>query len=325
MGLPGWSGSRVGAETAERTVYWFVSHSFNKKNNMTPQWNTLNSVNGAGLRTGRFLAPHQCLLPAVSTDQRRECAHAQHVSHRGQNGKTTKLMWSSKPKAKLQIYLQTTTAGYLVLSLVLAGGTIGYIIKDTNYPVSGQTVPAMSADSVTTNNLAYMVARIVCSISYFLTAVLVQLERKCSLIASGVLFLYWFIKLLCDIVPLYSLIELQVYKTDVWRFVFVTATMVIVFAQLLLNSFADLKLHVHNRYYPPKAEGALLEGKMRKMMIDHDAAAVVDNGDRDYYDYYDEIVSALQYASSFHFDSQNDCPEVTASFPSLLTFSWLSR
>ncbi|XP_035829878.1 canalicular multispecific organic anion transporter 2, partial [Aplysia californica] len=75
--------------------------------------------------------------------------------------------------------------------------------------------------------------------TFILAATIVQIERRCGRINSPPLFLFWFLMIVCNIVPLYTYVEEQVYESDSLEFsihclLFGTLTI-----QLLVFSFAD--------------------------------------------------------------------------------------
>ena len=55
----------------------------------------------------------------------------------------------------------------------------------------------------------------VISLLQILTALLVQLERRCQLITSGVLFVFWLLYLCCNIIPLYTYVEIEVRASSI--------------------------------------------------------------------------------------------------------------
>ncbi|GFR66633.1 LOW QUALITY PROTEIN: multidrug resistance-associated protein 1 [Elysia marginata] len=187
------------------------------------------------------------------------------------------------------------------VSLVLVLGTIGHIIKEARYPESSVSLGAFQTEMPTTQSVAYLVARIVSTASYVLTAILVQLERRCSLISSGVLFIFWLLKLACDIVSLSTLIELKVNKKLVYL-----GTMI----ELKVNKKTCVSRH------PDRTEGVrdrYLE--IRVCVRDHGP------GGRPAAD---ELFHLKLHVHNRYFPG-TECPETFASFPSRLTFSWLTR
>ncbi|KAH9495894.1 Multidrug resistance-associated protein 1 [Bulinus truncatus] len=96
-----------------------------------------------------------------------------------------------------------TSISFLMVTL-----TIALIIRETMSPsVAPPDTPSGQRYDTTTSS--HFVARIVEAISFVLTGIIVQLERRSYVITSCVLFVYWLILLLCDIVPLYTYIEMQ--------------------------------------------------------------------------------------------------------------------
>ncbi|KAH9495897.1 Multidrug resistance-associated protein 1 [Bulinus truncatus] len=96
-----------------------------------------------------------------------------------------------------------TSISFLMVTL-----TIALIIRETMSPsVAPPDTPSGQRYDTTTSS--HFVARIVEAVSFVLTGILVQLERRSYVITSCVLFVYWLILLLCDIIPLYTYIEMQ--------------------------------------------------------------------------------------------------------------------
>ncbi|KAK7480989.1 hypothetical protein BaRGS_00027804 [Batillaria attramentaria] len=70
-------------------------------------------------------------------------------------------------------------------------------------------------------------------------AILTQYERKRGVVTSSVAFIFWCIKLVMDIIPLYSFIMLQLYDTNVFRFVIFVLMYLLTLTMVVLYSFAE--------------------------------------------------------------------------------------
>ncbi|XP_076451201.1 multidrug resistance-associated protein 1-like [Babylonia areolata] len=98
---------------------------------------------------------------------------------------------------------------------------------------------------------AHYVARFCEGVTYLLAAVLSQLERKRGVLSSGVLFVYWLLLTLVDVVPLYSYILLDFASQDLGRVLLFLLSFALIVTQLCLQACcADLPADHHPRMCP---------------------------------------------------------------------------
>ncbi|KAK3771211.1 hypothetical protein RRG08_053354 [Elysia crispata] len=90
---------------------------------------------------------------------------------------------------------------------------------------------------------AHIVANIIRLITYGSAAFVINFERKYRVTSSGVLFVFWSTTTLCDIVPLYSKIMLQEYKTSLVQFGLFILIFMAEFIQMVFNCFVELNSH----------------------------------------------------------------------------------
>ncbi|XP_035829879.1 multidrug resistance-associated protein 1 [Aplysia californica] len=86
---------------------------------------------------------------------------------------------------------------------------------------------------------AVYVADAVKMVTFVLAAVIVQIERRFSRINSPPLFLFWLLMMVCNVVPLYTYVEKEVYESDSLEFSMHCLLFGALTIQLLVFSFAD--------------------------------------------------------------------------------------
>ncbi|XP_059158533.1 ATP-binding cassette sub-family C member 3-like [Physella acuta] len=117
------------------------------------------------------------------------------------------LLCRETPVCGPNTWLATTKT---VLSVLLALTTTAAVVKEVLHPFSwsGQDDDFQAID---TSSTVFSVAKIVEGLSFILTAVLVQVEKRCCIVRSGVLFCYWLMLTVCDVIPIYTYVILKTY------------------------------------------------------------------------------------------------------------------
>ncbi|KAK7093989.1 hypothetical protein V1264_007667 [Littorina saxatilis] len=124
-----------------------------------------------------------------------------------------------------------SNAAKTVLSVLLSLCTIIAILTETN----------VGDDAKVPYSTAHYVARFIEGVTYLLAAVLTQIERCRGVITSGVLFIYWLMLAVLDVIPLYSYILLDFFNQDLTRVIIFIVSYVIILIQLVLQAaWADI-------------------------------------------------------------------------------------
>ncbi|GFR59427.1 canalicular multispecific organic anion transporter 2 [Elysia marginata] len=92
---------------------------------------------------------------------------------------------------------------------------------------------------LTQTRTAHVLANVIRLVSYAAAAFLINFERKYRVSSSGVLFVFWSLATLCDIVPLYSKIMLKEYEISMVQFGLFILIFITEFIQILLNCFVE--------------------------------------------------------------------------------------
>ncbi|KAK6965398.1 multidrug resistance-associated protein 1 [Biomphalaria glabrata] len=145
------------------------------------------------------------------------------------------------------------------LSIVMAVFTVCMVVNET-FIQPNESPDVINGPTYSTPSI--WVARLVEILSFTLTGVIVHLERKSCIVTSGVLFVYWLLFLVCDVVPLYTYVMMQIYKDDLFRFIGMVAILTFATSQLVLNSIVDMQLStisgLVSTNYCPEASSSFL-------------------------------------------------------------------
>ncbi|KAK7092224.1 multidrug resistance-associated protein 1-like [Littorina saxatilis] len=81
-------------------------------------------------------------------------------------------------------------------------------------------------------------------------ALMTQYERLHGINTSSVSFIFWFLKVVFDVIPIYTLVMLKVYDGDVFKFVVFIAVYVLEMVMVVLYSFAEHSTAYKRGYKP---------------------------------------------------------------------------
>ncbi|XP_059143338.1 multidrug resistance-associated protein 1-like [Physella acuta] len=102
--------------------------------------------------------------------------------------------------------------------------------------VKVESDPRSQSDSIP--DVVYLTGGIKAA-TYLLTVILIQVERIKGIITSGVLWIFWFVTVIGNIIPFYTKIKLKEYDSHLFTFSIFYVYYTLLLVQFILSSFSD--------------------------------------------------------------------------------------